>query len=143
MSSPSPPDASNRFTDPFLASLHDSASQNTRNDPHYFDATPSSLLTTTHLDSFSTGTGSALYSSLTPLLESTAHELILVTCFWAPSASLDTLNATLRALSDKAVRRGTTKIRVRICFSSSSLWQKLFHSQSPSGQDYPPCTLVQ
>jgi phosphatidylserine/phosphatidylglycerophosphate/cardiolipin synthase-like enzyme len=142
MSSPSQPNASSRFIDPFLASLHDSAPENTRNDPNYFAATPSSLLTTTHLDSFSTGTGSALYSSLTPLLESTAHELILVTCFWAPSATLDILNVTLRALSDKAVRRGTTKIRVRICFSSSSLWQKLFHSQSPTGQEYTPSTWV-
>jgi phosphatidylserine/phosphatidylglycerophosphate/cardiolipin synthase-like enzyme len=136
----SSPTTSNRFIDPFLASLHDSTPQNSHTDPNYFAATPSSLLTTTHLDSFSTGTGSALYASLTPLLESTAHELILVTCFWAPSATLDTLNATLRALSDKAVRRGTTKIRVRICFSSSSLWQKLFHSQSSTGQDYAPST---
>jgi len=83
------------------------------------------------------GTGSAIYDSLIPLLKSTNHELILVTCFWARSSTLETLNHVLPYLSDKAIRRGTDKIRVRLCFSSLSIFQKLFHKQSVTGQSYP------
>ena len=53
------------------------------------------------------------------------------------------MNQVLRRLSDKAVRRGTDKIRVSICFSSSSVFQKLFHKQSVSGQTYPPLVWVE
>ncbi|KAF1354719.1 hypothetical protein BDV97DRAFT_279612, partial [Delphinella strobiligena] len=83
------------------------------------------------------GTGENIYTSLQPALESVSQELIIVTCFWARSHTLDMLNMTLRTLSQKAVLSGT-KIRIRICFSSSSLFQKLFHSWSADGQLYQP-----
>ncbi|KAF2746678.1 phospholipase D/nuclease [Sporormia fimetaria CBS 119925] len=84
---------------------------------------------------FATGTGSRIYDSLGPLLETTNQELILVTCFWAKSESLTTLNSILMNLSNKGIRQ-SSKIRVRLCFSSLSLWQKLFHEQSGCGQEY-------
>lgn len=59
-----------------------------------------------------------------------------MTCFWARSTSLDILCACLQHLSDKALRSGR-KIRVRICVSSVSLFQKLFHTQSLDGHVYP------
>lgn len=103
-----------------------------------FAQTPRDLISTSTPVTFTTGTGSAIYNTLHPLLESTNHELILVTCFWARSSTLSTLNSVLRKLSDKAIRRGTSKIRVRLCFSSLSLFQKLFHNQTLSGQTYAP-----
>ncbi|KAF4547415.1 Hypothetical protein D9617_43g040310 [Elsinoe fawcettii] len=67
---------------------------------------------------------------------SAEHELVLVTCFWAPSASLDVLRVCLLQLSMKAAK-ADRKIRVRICLSSAGLFQKLFHTQSLDGYDYP------
>ncbi len=122
---------------PFIYDLESSVNTTEQDDPNYYSRRPKSLITTSSIQTFMTGTGSSIYDNLSPLLEQTEHELILVTCFWAPSVSRDALNAVLRKLSDKAVRRGTEKIRVRICFSSSSVFQKLFHKQRASGQTYP------
>lgn len=47
------------------------------------------------------------------------------------------LNRALVELSEKAIQKDR-KIRVRICFSSSSLFQKLFHPQSLAGKVYQP-----
>lgn len=105
--------------------------------PNYYAQHPSSLITTSNITSLSFGTGENIYKTLQPALESVSQELIIVTCFWARSRTLDTLNMTLRTLSVKAVQSGTT-IRIRICFSSSSLFQKLFHSWSGNGQLYQP-----
>lgn len=126
-----------QYREPFICELERAALETERDDPNYYARTPRSLLTTSNVDSFTTGTGSSIYEDLAPLLEKAEHELILVTCFWASSVTRDRLNAVLRKLSEKAVRRGTEKIRVRICFSSSSILQKLFHKQTASGQTYP------
>ncbi|USP78507.1 phospholipase D/nuclease [Curvularia clavata] len=138
---PSSPSVSH-FNEPFISALDAAAPKNASDDPSYYARYPRSLITSSSLDAFMTGTGSSIYESLVPLLESTSHELILVTCFWARSATLDTLNTVLRKLSDKAIRRGTQKIRVRLCFSSSSVFQKLFHKQGVTGQTYPASTWV-
>ncbi len=119
-----------QYQEPFISALESASSITSQDDPNYYSRSPQSLITISNIHTFTTGTGSSLYNSLVPLLESTENELLLVTCFWASSSTRDTLNAVLRKLSDKAVRRGTEKIRVRICFSSSSMFQKLFHKQS-------------
>ncbi|OAG06304.1 phospholipase D/nuclease [Paraphaeosphaeria sporulosa] len=125
------------FTEPFVGSLKKAAPFNHQDDPNWYAHDPQCLISESAVNSFVTGTGDAIYRSLAPLLEATNHELILVTCFWARSSSLDSLNALLRKLSEKAISRGTGKIKVRLCFSSSSLFQKLFHTQSTQGQTYP------
>lgn len=125
------------FNEPFISALDAAAPINASDQPNYYARYPRSLVTTCNTGSFMSGTGSAVYESLSPLLGETHQEILLVTCFWARSASLDSLNAILRNLSDKAIRRGTDKIRVRLCFSSSSLFQKLLHKQSITGQTYP------
>jgi phosphatidylserine/phosphatidylglycerophosphate/cardiolipin synthase-like enzyme len=130
------------FNEPFISALDAAAPINANDDPSYYARYPRSLITTSNIDTFMTGTGLAIYESLIPLLESTSHELILVTCFWARSATLATLNEVLMRLSEKAVRRGTEKIRVRLCFSSCSIFQKLFHSQSLNGTTYPKSVWV-
>ncbi|KAF3040656.1 hypothetical protein E8E12_001394 [Didymella heteroderae] len=131
-----------QYQDPFVYDLERAAHETEQDDPNYYARLPRSLITTSNVESFITGTGSSIYDEVAPLLEETEHELILVTCFWASSVTRDRLNAVLRKLSDKAVRRGTEKIRVRLCFSSSSVFQKLFHKQTVSGQDYPAAQWV-
>ncbi|PVI01254.1 hypothetical protein DM02DRAFT_613777 [Periconia macrospinosa] len=137
-----PPVPPSHFTDPFLETLQSASHINAQDDPNYYANDPKSLISQSNVHTFVNGTGSSVYNSLVPLLESTNHELILVTCFWARSDTLQTLNNALLKLSDKAIRRGTEKIRVQLCFSSSSLFQKLFHKQSTSGQEYPPSDWV-
>jgi len=68
------------------------------------------------------------------------HELIIVTFFWADSPSRDDIKKLLIELSGRALNRGETlgKIRVRICLSSRSLTQKLFHTTSLNGHVFPP-----
>jgi phosphatidylserine/phosphatidylglycerophosphate/cardiolipin synthase-like enzyme len=126
------------FHQPFISALDSAAPINAQDDPNYYSRYPRSLITTSNLDTFMAGTGSAIYETLIPFFESTNHELILVTCFWARSDTLETLNRVLRHLSNKAIHRGTDKIRVRLCFSSLSIFQKLFHKQNVTGQIYPP-----
>lgn len=126
-----------QYQEPFIYDLERAAHETKQDDPDYYAQNPRSLITTANVETFATGTGSSIYDEITPLLEETEHELILVTCFWASSISRDRLNAVLRRLSNKAVQRGEGKIRVRICFSSSSVFQKLFHKQTVGGQEYP------
>jgi phosphatidylserine/phosphatidylglycerophosphate/cardiolipin synthase-like enzyme len=130
------------FIEPFLRTLDEAAPINHQDDPNYYAKDPQALVSGSTVNSFLTGTGDAIYQSLTPLLETTNHELILVTCFWARSSTLERLNALLRKLSEKAIRRGTGKIRVLLCFSSSSLLQKLFHTQFLQGKIYPTSSLA-
>ncbi|KAK0668027.1 hypothetical protein QBC41DRAFT_128545 [Cercophora samala] len=114
------------------------------------DASDRELLVTHSLPcSFTLGTGASIYTDvLIPALTAARHEVILVTCFWARSATLSALHEALvklavhrRALLVDARSRGTAPIpplRVRICFSSRSLLQKLLHPQSRNGYIYPP-----
>lgn len=97
-----------------------------------------------NIHSLTFGTGYEIYrSAILPAIESAQHEVILITCFWAASETRTAINDTLLKLSDIALQRGESqKIRVRVGFSSSSLFQKLFHTSSPSGRVYTPaeCT---
>jgi len=100
--------------------------------PHFPSAR--SLLSTSQPTSITLGTGTSIFSRLSELiLAKCEHELLFVTCFWAPSSSLTFVHDLLLALSAKAVAQNS-KIRVRIGFSSLSLWQKLFHTTSPAGR---------
>lgn len=110
-------------------------------DPAYFAASPQTLVTTSQPARFSLGTGSRVLASVFSKCLATNHELILVTCFWARSQSQKDLSALLLKLSEKAMAQ-CRKIRVRICFSSLSLAQKLFHTSSLDGQLYPPPSWV-
>ena len=106
---------------------------------------PSSQLSTSFPTpkSFTLGTGASIYAStFLPALESANSEVILTTCFWAPSSTLSALSSSLLCLntSSLALYGGRSKIRVFICLSSRSLLQKLFHTSSPKGYAYPPST---
>jgi hypothetical protein len=114
---------------PWLSDLKAGYNHNITSTPNYFLHSPSSLITTSNLHSLFLGTGESIYTSLLPVLESANEELILVTCFWASSASAKLVNEVLVKLSEKGKRIGR-RIRVRICFSSSGVVQKLLHPQN-------------
>lgn len=99
--------------------------------------------------SFQLGTGASIFTEcLLPAITSARHEIIFVTCFWAPSKTLTALCDALtklaahrRTLIQDALSKGSTTLpplRVRICLSSRSLLQKLLHPQSRDGYVYPP-----
>lgn len=75
------------------------------------------------------GTGAEIFHRLLPDLQGVTNELIFVTCFWAPSDSLQTFNAVLRHLAQKG-RSQARPIRVSIYVSSVSVVQKLLHGPS-------------
>ena len=110
---------------------------------HFWSNDPSSALlrpAETSLADFAVGNGLDIYTStILPALESAQYEILFVTCFWARSTSLERLCSTLVKLSDRARSQptGAPKLRVRLCFSSRSLTQKLFHTSSANGYIYP------
>ncbi|KAK4626866.1 hypothetical protein CLAFUW4_04844 [Fulvia fulva] len=82
------------------------------------------------------GTGYDIYKhTILPAIEAAQDEVILITCFWARSQTLDALNESLLRLSSNALRY-QKKIKVRIGFSSGSLFQKLLSTSSPAGHTY-------
>ena len=89
------------------------------------------------------GNGHDIVSAASELIRNTLNEeLILVTCFWARSKSLTSICNLLRALSAKALSEGRI-FRVRICFSSLSILQKLSHTSSLRGKVYNPSSWTQ
>ncbi|KAH7136133.1 hypothetical protein B0J11DRAFT_179014 [Dendryphion nanum] len=126
------------ITNAYYQTIATAAQSSQKDDPNYYHSRAHKLIATSTVHSFETGTGDTIFNSLRPLLESTESELIIVTCFWAKSSSLDTISAILTHLSQKAINQGLDQIKVRICFSSSSLFQKLFHTSNRNGQIVPP-----
>lgn len=113
------------------------------NKTHFWGNDPSTLLRPAEISlaDLTIGSGLDIYTSaILPALESARYEILFVTCFWARSSSLEELRSTLIKLSDRALSQspGTAKLRVRLCFSSRSLTQKLFHTSSATGHIYPP-----
>lgn len=115
------------------------------------------------MESFHIGTGASIYTQeLLPAMLSADHEIILVTCYWARSETLTGIRLALEQLARRRASQhaaaaataappgapststSTTPLppplRVRICFSSRSVLQKLFHTPSRRGHDYPPST---
>lgn len=105
--------------------------------PNYWTSKLSSLLTTSNLHSVNLGTGNRILESLLPAIEAAQTEVLFITCYWAQSDSQSRICDSLRKLSAKGIA-SNRKIRVRICFSSSGLWQKLFHPQGRGGKIYTP-----
>lgn len=107
--------------------------------PNYWTSNPSSLLTTSNIHSLWLGTGNRILETLLPALESAETEVLFVTCYWAQSDSLNRISDSLRKLSARNLETASSpRTRVRICFSSSGVWQKLSHPQSRKGRIYSP-----
>ncbi|OJD13051.1 hypothetical protein AJ78_06443 [Emergomyces pasteurianus Ep9510] len=97
--------------------------------------------------SFCTGNGlNILRSYICPDIETADQEVVFVTCFWATkSESRLRVCDALRTLSEKVVKQREARpnamienIKVYICISSTSLLQKLRHTQSEDGYIYDP-----
>ena len=129
-----------RVVDAFFKNLEGStATQPIKDDPDYWTANPRSLLTTSHIGHLEIGTGEQIIEDIVPACQSAEHEIIIVTCFWAKSASQQRLANSLRHLAQRA-RAKDKLVSVRLCFSSRSLWQKCTHTSSLRGQIYHPLT---
>ena len=69
------------------------------------------------------GNGAIVTEYLTTFLLQAQREVLLSTCFWAQSTSLQTISQALLMLNDHA-RQEERRVRVRIMFSSYSFRQK-------------------
>lgn len=89
---------------------------------------------------FRIGTGASLFvSEMLPALLNARQEILFVTCFWAASKSLSDLSTALTQLAATRTPE-SPPLRIRICLSSRSFFQKLFHTSSRDGYTYPPST---
>ncbi|KAB5576122.1 hypothetical protein GE09DRAFT_616213 [Coniochaeta sp. 2T2.1] len=101
------------------------------------------LVTTSTPAQVRLGTGADIYTTtLIPAILTARSEVILVTCFWAKSKTLSALGDALNTLAShrkSLIARGdhVAPLRMHICFSSRSLFQKLFHTSSRNGYTYP------
>jgi hypothetical protein len=129
------------ITDTWFQDLKSRAEINRCDEPKHWVNDPSTLITTSQPVKFAIGTGTHILSSAFSTCASTNHELIIVTCFWAKSRSQEDLSSLLLKLSAKATSQNC-KVQVRLCFSSLSLFQKLFQTSSLDGKIYPPTTWV-
>jgi len=107
-----------------------------QDNPNYYTSNLESLVTVSSPQDFTLGTGAQILSSVLKSCVSTSYELIIVTCFWAKSKSQQDVSSLLRKLSRKALSQNR-KIRVRLCFSSISIMQKLSQTSSLDGKLYP------
>ncbi|KAJ8127820.1 hypothetical protein O1611_g5815 [Lasiodiplodia mahajangana] len=139
-----------RFREPWIRAIKPPDPTGSTEFPTYPSLDPESLVSTSRLVSFEIGTGAAIYThSLLPAILEAEHEVILVTCFWAPSSTLRALRETLERLAklredylrsqppSHPARRSLQPLDIRICFSSRSFFQKLFHPWSRDGYIYP------
>ena len=140
-------DSLSHFKEPWKTGLSERSGEQAGDFPNYHIADPeSSLVCTSRPESFELGTGASIYTrSLLPAILGAEREVILVTCFWAPSSTLSALSEALGQLAarrqDQLLQADAAEpplLRVRICFSSRSLFQKLLHTSSRGGYVYPP-----
>ncbi|KAL3951716.1 hypothetical protein ACCO45_013433 [Purpureocillium lilacinum] len=99
-----------------------------------------SLITTSLPRSLYVGTGYSIFTrAILPAILTAKHSVHFVTCYWAPSPSLDALRDTLHQLASSraAAQSAAPPLRITIGFSSRSLFQKLFHTSSRDGYTYP------
>ncbi|KAF2773775.1 phospholipase D/nuclease [Teratosphaeria nubilosa] len=88
------------------------------------------------VEGYGFGTGHGIFESMiAPAMSMAQEEIILVTCFWARSETLNEIKKALGILS-AARDDQLPNIRVRVCFSSSSVLQKLMHTSSLRGRTY-------
>ncbi|KAL2111311.1 hypothetical protein VUR80DRAFT_10265 [Thermomyces stellatus] len=133
----------NSFLGPWLHTLSSHSAEHAGDLPPP-PADPRALVSTSSPLTLRSGSGASIYtSSLLPALSSARREIILVTCFWAPSDSLTSIRQALETLARRRIDQiadgdDPPTLKIQICFSSRSPWQKLFHTWSRRGHVYPP-----
>jgi phosphatidylserine/phosphatidylglycerophosphate/cardiolipin synthase-like enzyme len=111
--------------------------------PNYFLNAPESLHTTAEVRGLVLGTGATIYREMQASIEAAEHELVIITCFWAASPSLESITQSLRRLSDRISSSGKPPVKVFIGFSSLSWPQKLFQTSAAKGRMYSRSEWVQ
>lgn len=109
--------------------------------PSYHVDAPECLITTSIPRALYVGTGFSIFTrALLPAIINAKQSVHFVTCYWADSPTLDGFRDALVRLATSRVEDGnhTSPLRVTIGFSSSGLFQKLFHTGSRDGHVYPP-----
>jgi phosphatidylserine/phosphatidylglycerophosphate/cardiolipin synthase-like enzyme len=109
--------------------------------PSYHVDAPECLITTSVPRALFVGTGHSIFTrALLPAILNAKQSVHFVTCYWADSPTLDAFRDSLVKLASSRVEDGnhTSPLRVTIGFSSSGLFQKLFHTGSRDGHVYPP-----
>ncbi|KAK5996167.1 hypothetical protein PT974_04595 [Cladobotryum mycophilum] len=120
------------------------AHQDARSDdvPNYHDARGiDSLMMSSVPRSLYVGTGHSIFArAILPAIAAAKRSVHFVTCFWAPSPSLDGFRETLLQLVASRSRNSEplSTLHMSIGFSSWGLFQKLFHTSSLDGRVYPP-----
>lgn len=156
MSGSSPSAIPPSFLRPWKDSLASHGDEQRGDFPNYHVRDADCLLTSASPRSIRAGSGLSIFTdALLPAISTARSEIILVTCFWAESPTLSALKRTLEALAEQRriarsyrdVPRASEDVgdesdpspllRIRICFSSRSLFQKLFHTPSRRGYTYP------
>lgn len=126
-----------KVLDQWLSELKQNTYTNLLSDPNYYAAQPEGLITTSRPVKFVLGTGLEVLDDVFLAIRDAKHEILFVTCFWATSDSQVSMCSALRDLSAQALAEGR-RVRVRLCFSSHSVVQKLTQTSSLSGKEYPP-----
>ncbi|KAI1171902.1 hypothetical protein F4777DRAFT_28294 [Nemania sp. FL0916] len=141
---------SSHFKGPWVGAIKQAGPTCAADFPPYPCLEPESLVSTASPVSFEIGTGASIYThSLLPAILEAEHEVILVTCFWARSSTLTALREVIERVAktrrdhirsqppSHRAHNPLRPLRIRICFSSRSLFQKLFHTWSRDGYVYP------
>ncbi|UNI17790.1 hypothetical protein JDV02_004109 [Purpureocillium takamizusanense] len=109
--------------------------------PNHHVSDVDSLITTSLPRALYVGTGHSIFTrAILPAILTAKYSVHFVTCYWAPSPSLDGLRDTLHRLasSRSGAQPSAPTLHITIGFSSRGLLQKLFHTSARDGYTYPP-----
>ncbi|KAF4589523.1 phospholipase D [Ophiocordyceps camponoti-floridani] len=129
------------FVTPWRELLASHEAQQANDLPSYYVADWDALVTTSASKSLHVGIGYSIYTrAILPAILKAKHAVHFVTCYWAPSPTLDAFRDTLTQLaaSRTCLHEGAPPLQITIGFSSMGLFQKLFHTSSRNGHVYPP-----
>lgn len=128
------------FADPWRELIGAHEKELANDFPSYTASTLDPLITTSVPTEMYVGTGHTIYErALLPAIRNARRSVHLVTCFWADSPTANSIRATLFELAaSRASQSDLPTLHITIGFSSSGLFQKLFHTASRDGHVYPP-----
>lgn len=128
------------FVRPWTERLHANSHRHAEDFPSYYVSKPESLITTSVPKALYVGTGVSIFTrALLPAILNAKNSVHFVTCYWAPSPTLDAFCEALEKLAESRLETpDAPPLKITIGFSSRGLFQKLFHTSSRDGYVYPP-----
>ncbi|KFH42458.1 hypothetical protein ACRE_068030 [Hapsidospora chrysogenum ATCC 11550] len=127
------------FVGPWMDRLRTHAHRQVDDFPSYHASHPEVLITTSVPRALYVGTGVSIFTrAILPAILNAKHSVHFVTCYWAPSQTLDNLAEALEKLAESRLQTpDAPPLKITIGFSSRSLLQKLLHTSSRHGHVYP------